>query len=226
MRRYSETINLIYSGNTFDFNSANTIISLSQTILRSRLNLLRVVRLEHSFPHFVYTFSRPDTVSSPNGIPSSDHVQYTESPYTVPPFDAKSWKQACSVLASLTGLQRLYMHLGGDPLDEPWQGRDNIKPILGSLMQIRQPGLLVFEVSVPWNEDPETEYNVKGAPFRLVNRHSRCVCRRTRYSKEFVSGIWIELCSVTPEHKKYGFTECLLVSILIYNVFIFQYFNW
>lgn len=187
--RYSETIDLIYSGNTFDFNSADTILSLSQTILPSRLNLLRVVRLEHSFPRFLYALSRPDTVSSPKDIPSSDLDQFFESPYTVAPFDAKTWKQACSVLASLTDLQKLYMHLGGDPLNEPWQGQDNIKPILGSLMQIQQPGLLVFEVSVPWNEDPETEYNVEGAPFRLVNRHSRRVCRRTRYSKEFVSGI-------------------------------------
>lgn len=75
------------------------------------------------------------------------------------------------------------MHLGGPPLKEPGVMRDNIKPILGSLMQIRQPGLLVFEVSVPWNEDPETVYNVEGAPFQLVNRDSRCVCfsRRKLY---------------------------------------------
>lgn len=181
--RYSETIDLIYSGNTFDFNSPDTILSLSQTILPCRLNILRVVRLEHSFPNFLYTLSRPDIVSSPKGIPLSDQVQFTESPYTVAPFDAKTWKQACSVLASLVGLQELYMHLGGPPLKEPGVMRDNIKPILGSLMQIRQPGLLVFEVSVPWNEDPETVYNVEGAPFRLVNRDSRCVCfsRRKLY---------------------------------------------
>jgi hypothetical protein len=81
------------------------------------------------------------------------------------------------------------MHLGGAPLDEPGLMRDNIKPILGSLMQIRQPGLLVFEVSVSWREDPETVYNVKDAPFRLVSRDSRCVCFRSLCAKDFVSDI-------------------------------------
>jgi hypothetical protein len=67
------------------------------------------------------------------------------------------------------GLQELYIHLDGTPLTEPELEPLNIKPILGSLMQIRQPGLLDLEVSVPWKEDPEKIYDVKGAPFRLCD---------------------------------------------------------
>lgn len=129
----------------------------------------------------------PDTVFSPEDIPSSDQDQFIESPYTVAPFDAKTWEQTCSVLASLTSLQELYMHLGGAALDEPGVMRDNIKPILGSLMQIRQPGLLIFEVSVSWREDPETVYNVRDTPFRLVSRRSRRVCFRSLCWRDFVS---------------------------------------
>jgi hypothetical protein len=132
--------------------------------------------LQYSFPKFLYIPSKRGTVSAPRDIPSSDPDQLIENPNLVAPFDAKTWEQACSVLARLAGLQELYMHLGGAPLDDPELMPFDIKPILGSLMQIRRPGLLVFEVSVPWKEHPETVYDVKGAPFRLVNRDSRCTC--------------------------------------------------
>uniref|UniRef100_A0A093URJ5 DUF7730 domain-containing protein n=1 Tax=Talaromyces marneffei PM1 TaxID=1077442 RepID=A0A093URJ5_TALMA len=168
-------LSLLYSGNMFDFNNPDTILSLSQTVLRSRLNLLRVVRLQYSFPKFLYILSNRGIVSSPTGI-TPDQDQLIEDPNLVAPFDAKTWEQACTVLASLTGLQKLYMHLGGAPLDEPELMPSAIKPILGSLMQVWQPGLQVFEVSVPREQDPETVYDVKGAPFRLVSRDSRCTC--------------------------------------------------
>lgn len=70
------------------------------------------------------------------------------------------------------------MHLGGAPLDDNSElvPYNITRPILGSLMQIRQPQLQVFEVSVPWKEDSLVVYDVKGAPFRLVTRDNRCTC--------------------------------------------------
>lgn len=173
--RYSETIDLLYSGNKFDFNSPDTILSFSQTILPSRLNLLRVIRLEYSFARFMYILSKSDTIPPPSGILSDPDIMI-ENPNLVAPFDAETWQQACNVLANLTSLRELYMHLSGAPLNDDLElmRYNNIKQILGSLMHIRQPRLQVFEVSVPWKEDPATIYDSNGAPFRLVSCDCRC----------------------------------------------------
>lgn len=156
LSRYSETVDLIYRKNMFDIDNLDTIISLSRTVMFSRLNLIRVLRLQYSFRFYIWSLYDP---SAKDKDPA--------------PYNAKTWIEACNVLAGLIGLEELYMHLGGYlPFDDPsgsWTPK-LAEPLFKPLIQVRQTR--IFDISVPWAEDTELKrkYEIEGAPFRLISR--------------------------------------------------------
>lgn len=141
----------------FDFNSVDTVISLSKTVLKPRLDHIRKVRLQFEFPHYFY-----NTITPPDG-----ELELSHNSKHVPPYEAETWEQACRVLASIRGLEELYMQLGGFMLDELVAKRSACHMyMLRPLLQIQQAR--IFELTVPWRTDPETVYCVPGAPFRII----------------------------------------------------------
>ncbi|PLB50858.1 hypothetical protein P170DRAFT_508954 [Aspergillus steynii IBT 23096] len=138
---YSEAIPMLYHENTFRFNHIDTILSLSQTILPSRLNLIRTVHLAYAFPVLMY------------GEDKSENA--------VPPYDAATWEETCRILANMAGLRELYMHLGGSLLYH------EIHEVLGPLHHIQQTD--VFELFVGIRQDPTKVYQMDNKPFKFVS---------------------------------------------------------
>lgn len=156
LARYSETVDLLYN-NMFDFDSLDTVISLSKTVLKPRLDHIRIVRLQFEFPHYFY-----NTITLQNG-----ELELGHNSEHVPPYDVETWEQTCRVLASIRGLEELYMQLGGFLLDELVAKRSDCHIyMLRPLLQIQQAR--IFELTVPWGPDPATIYCVPGAPFRII----------------------------------------------------------
>lgn len=134
-------MNLLYEGNVFSFNHADAIVYMSQTVLPSRLNRIRTVELVYNFPPRYYRKRR-------------DH----------PGYDVDTWEETCRVLASMTGLEELQMHL-----DWPrfyFYVPEVILPLFAPLHQIRQTR--VFKVHVPWEEVLDDLCHVEGIPFRIL----------------------------------------------------------
>lgn len=86
---------------------------------------------------------------------------YRDSRDVVPPYDAGTWNQTCLLLASISGLKYLYIHLGG------WNLPHEIHDILRPLHRIRQTD--VFDVYLSIGEDPDEAYQIKDKPFRFVS---------------------------------------------------------
>ncbi|PLB50841.1 hypothetical protein P170DRAFT_508945 [Aspergillus steynii IBT 23096] len=137
---YTEAVSILYCDNIFRFNHVDTVISLSHTTLPSRFNLIRVLHLAHSFPFSMYG---------------------RKSRKVVAPYDAKTWEEVCQVLAKMSGLEELYMHLGEFDTTE-------IHEVLAPLHQIRQTK--IFELFIGLRSDPEKLCTVKDRPFRLVGQ--------------------------------------------------------
>lgn len=152
--RYSETINLLYH-NIFNFDSLDTVVSLSQTVLKTRLNRIRKICLQYEFPLYYYPVSER----------LDGELELTHSPTHVPPYDGETCIHTCRVLAGIQGLQELYIHLGGYLVSE-LGARRNALYMLRPLFQIQQPR--IFELWVSWKGDPAKIYPVEGAPFRIV----------------------------------------------------------
>ncbi|CRG83318.1 hypothetical protein PISL3812_00669 [Talaromyces islandicus] len=83
--RYSETVNLLYD-NMFDFDSLDTVVSLSRTVLKTRLDRIRKVRLQDKFPYDFYVKS-----DVPDG-----KFDIMPDPSRVPPYDAETWEQTAA----------------------------------------------------------------------------------------------------------------------------------
>ncbi|KAL1963045.1 hypothetical protein VTN77DRAFT_8793 [Rasamsonia byssochlamydoides] len=150
---YSETVNLLYAENRFSFNHIDTVIRLAQTVLPHRLDQIRVVHLWHYFRWPIYE----------NEGSKADWL---------PPYDPDTWEECCRALASMTGLEELSLHLCGEAV---LPVRDPMEQLLRPLRQVRAPR--VFEVSVPWDEDPaEVVHLDDDIPFRIVSRGSRKCC--------------------------------------------------
>ena len=119
-------------------------------MLPARLNLIRRARLQF---RFYKDFPRNSKVRQPG-----EHL--------LSPYDHEVWGQACSTLASMKGLEELYMHLDGEPVD-PF---GNTARVFESLCQIQQPR--VFEVSVRLGEERirHCTQNLGTIPFRVISR--------------------------------------------------------
>lgn len=148
----------------FDFDNIDTLNGFSRTVLKPRMNLIRVLRLQHGFPDY----------ASLSG--TSWEFRHPKK-YTMPaPYNPETWEDTCRILAGLVGLEELYLHLGGWIKCLGWKpGRGVAGPVLNPLLQVRQTK--VFDVCVPWDVDPKIIYEVEDAPFRLITR-PECACSR------------------------------------------------
>ncbi|KAJ5569478.1 uncharacterized protein N7459_008908 [Penicillium hispanicum] len=154
-RVYAETIHLLYSTNTFDFNHIDTILSLSETTLRPRLDSLRQIRLQF---WFVQEFPplEQDTSSNTSTALRTAH-------------DLEKWEETCTILTSLKGLAGLYLHLDGQAVNRA----PSLRRVFASLYPIRQPR--IFEVSVCGlgpKEVAKVVVDPSAAPFQVVLRDS------------------------------------------------------
>lgn len=136
--RYSEGITILYQNNTFDFNHIDTILNLSQTTLPDRLRCIRRMSLHW---YFMYPMD----------------TRFPDWPG--PPHSTEAWDAVCHVLAGLTELRELYLHLGGHPTRPR-----TVKRLIKSLKAIRTTE--TFDVFLP---------RVDGSwpgrlPFRLIQQ--------------------------------------------------------
>lgn len=86
---------------------------------------------------------------------------YEERDQEIPPYDAKTWEEVCRIIANMTGLRRLYVHLGGNHL------KFELYDILRPLHCIRQVDN--FDVFVGIGRDPEIVYTIE-KPFQFVSQ--------------------------------------------------------
>lgn len=144
---YTEAVSVLYEGNIFDIDHLDTLFYLRRSVLPRRMNQIRSL-------NFVWYFrTRPDTAA--------------------PPFDLNTWNEACEVVAGLSGLQDLRVHLdghGGIQAGANW--KHEWGPVLDPLMRIKPARK--FDVFLPWSEE-DCEEAVKGCgyQFRLCPSSSR-----------------------------------------------------
>lgn len=84
----------------------------------------------------------------------------------VAPYDARTWEEACRVLADMSKLEELYMHLGEFPASE-------IHEVLAPLHQIQQ--VKVFKLFVGLGRDPNQIYGIRDRPFHFVEQTECCM---------------------------------------------------
>ena len=135
-------MDVLYHNNIFAFDHLDTVLNFRQTTLRSRLNTIRTICLQWRF--------RSPLEDSP--IPS--------------PHDEATWQEVCAILASLVGIQAIYVHLRGRGVESE---KDNYGPVLKPLYQITH--VKTFKVIVRWAQVAYDEFNCKSdskPPFELV----------------------------------------------------------
>lgn len=152
---------LLYTENIFSFNHIDTVIRLAQTVLQPRLDRIRVVHLFHYFAWRMYPCVRP-----------AQEDEDFKPDWLLPPHDPDTWKDCCRALASLAGLEELYLYLSGPPVAP---SACPVERLLQPLRQVRASR--VFEVSMPWDKDPAEVVELDdGVPFRIVSRGSKGCC--------------------------------------------------
>ena len=141
-RMYAETLPILYGNNTFDINHLDTIFYLEQSILPSRMEQIRFLNLK-------WRFTRSGKSNSV-------------------PYDLATWVAACSTLKSLTRLQDLTVHIGGDVLSFKGSPRDHRwELILDPLAEIKVSNR--FEVFMGWTAGECAEaVGRRKYPFRLT----------------------------------------------------------
>ncbi|ORY15420.1 hypothetical protein BCR34DRAFT_585068 [Clohesyomyces aquaticus] len=162
---YSESINFLYSTNTFSFNDLDCIRYFSATILPSRFSLLRSLSLAWQFTWPIYD-------------PIAQRLLLS-NPALYPPEDEATWEETWRIISTLPNLEYLradLLHFDGF--------RDNGEDmVLKPLWKVTRPKR--FVVSVSWKGE-----EVRDAPFVLV-RQKRGV-RRSGIIK-WRGGCWANL---------------------------------
>ncbi|KAI9713952.1 MAG: hypothetical protein M1820_000682 [Bogoriella megaspora] len=100
---YSESVNTLYRDNRFDFNHFDSILYLSQSVLRKRLDEIQVISLHWTFKYPVYQIRH---AAKPRRLDDN------------PPYDHATWVSVCHFLSSLKGLRELYLWMWG-PTEMP-----------------------------------------------------------------------------------------------------------
>ncbi|KAF2493187.1 hypothetical protein BU16DRAFT_563365 [Lophium mytilinum] len=141
---YSETIDILYSHNTFSFDDLDALNWFGLTTLPHRRELITTL-------HFKYELVKSFQTVQPQ----------------LPPNDTKTWIDACNVLASMSNLQELRIvvesHFG--------YSANNVFPLfpefLDYLCDLSVAGR--FDVHVPWPRDHPAEYKLvpAKAPFEV-----------------------------------------------------------
>ena len=135
-------MDLLYRDNVFSFDHLDAVLYFRQTMLRCRLNAIRTVCLQWQF-RFAFQHS-------PNPNLRSE----------------ETWHEICTTLASLEGLQALYLRLGGPGINTE---QDDYNPILKPLSRITH--VKVFQVRVTWPKAVCSDFNSKSDndfPFKLI----------------------------------------------------------
>lgn len=151
---YSETIDILYSENTFDFNHLDPLIDLPGTLLPHRLIRIHSLRLG-------WVFILPFVQEVPHrwaGLPADQ--------WPPPPYNYPTWKVACEAIALMKELNEIHIHLSclGDVFYNDAPGL-TFEPMLQALCGIH--GAAVFEVTLHgWiQNDVEPPQN---APFKIL----------------------------------------------------------
>ncbi|KAF2193748.1 hypothetical protein K469DRAFT_745230 [Zopfia rhizophila CBS 207.26] len=131
---YSETINFLYSHNTFSFDDFNVLIIFTSNILPHRLKLVSSI-------HISWCFTRNDR---PYAFNSRSFVRIPSPPND----NLETWQKCCRILDTLPSLKSLKI-TPSLPYDRP-SGRDFdlIQTFLSKLNDVYVDG--PFEVSIPW----------------------------------------------------------------------------
>ena len=150
---YTESVDLLYSANTFDFRRTDSVIRLPSVILPHRVQQLRRVQ----FSTVLACYYKWDL---PPGLPA-DHWEI--------PDDRRQWPAACEVLASLQHLQ--YARITIFMMCQLERHRHTTKTEL--LYEILQPLKAVYaaeftvEIAMPLERVRE---RLGTTPFRLLER--------------------------------------------------------
>ncbi|PTU25387.1 hypothetical protein P175DRAFT_0498507 [Aspergillus ochraceoroseus IBT 24754] len=112
---YSDTVPLLYANNIFDFQDGYVLPVLANSILPSRLNLIRTVKMHTSYHT---SMSREETS----------------------PEIYRDWKRLCSVLSEMKGLENLFILIWTLRLYEGGK----LDAILGPLANIKAKVLEIF----------------------------------------------------------------------------------
>lgn len=152
--RYSETINLIYQRNVFSFDHADSIISLSKTILPNRLDQIRSIRFTYHFPY------------NPYGYVGDLYV------------DWRGYCSACEILATMSHLEELVIHLHPENL-----GPNAAAFIVRPLVQIKQAKSFIVHMFVPAGY-AEPRFDDSELPFQLIIHNDGSGCGQRRLGEQ------------------------------------------
>jgi hypothetical protein len=118
--RYTDAIGVLYTSNTFDFDSMESFISFSTAILPKRFDSIQYLQLEFRFSMSLY---------------------FSESTATN---DPPRWERTWRIVGSMKSLQRLWVWISWHRFNFGPVGEGRL---LEQLDQVRQ--LEIFEVSLP-----------------------------------------------------------------------------
>ncbi|KAJ9311343.1 hypothetical protein DTO271D3_8413 [Paecilomyces variotii] len=141
-RIYSETIDLLYSHNTFFFNDFDTILWFVSTILPQRLAAIRTLHVEWDCVCFWHARMRPP-----------------------PPYDRDTWMRVWRTIPSMTGLRELMVRIWNGPRMDAATEMDVFRPLTAL------KGLERFELELPWRYQgvggEEEEEGNRDMPFKI-----------------------------------------------------------
>ncbi|KAF2811781.1 uncharacterized protein BDZ99DRAFT_497429 [Mytilinidion resinicola] len=140
---YSEAFPLLYSTNTFSFIDLDCLRYLSATILPSRFNAIKSLRIE-----WYLTWPLYDVFAQ--------RMLFNTALY--PPHDEATWEDIWRIIAGMTGLQRLRVDL---KYFDGFRDNECEQKMLAPLRQVK--GLKEFDVYLGWKGK-----DVTGAPFKLT----------------------------------------------------------
>ncbi|KAJ5093738.1 hypothetical protein N7456_009599 [Penicillium angulare] len=132
------------------FDHADSIIGLSNTLLRKRLDQIRSIRFTYHFPY------------NPYGYVGDLYV------------DWRRYCSACEVLARMSQLEELIIHLHPENL-----GPNAAAFIVRPLVQIKQPKLFTVHMFVPEGY-AEPQFDDSELPFKLIIRNDTEGCGQRR----------------------------------------------
>jgi hypothetical protein len=156
--RYTESVGLLYSTNTFDFRRSAALIRLPQVMLPHRFQQLNRVQFSTAF----------DCTVSPWKLPPGLPADFWELPD-----DRCLWQEACQVLTSLDRLGYLCVTIELMCRIEPKPRRHPVKAelLLEVLLPLKAVRARSFAVVIPEGIDSVRE-RLGEVPFRLVERLS------------------------------------------------------
>lgn len=141
-RVYSESIDILYSKNTFNFRRVDELIYISQTILPQRYNTIRSAQLTRTVPVSARVMDPKDASFSRN--------------------DQGVWEQACRILGRMEALEDLKVTIWKE--DGMWYSYLE-PPLLEPLRKLKVSGHFVVEL--PWPTLPSSKPETEDAPFQI-----------------------------------------------------------